>query len=215
MNNVNVINKAGKDVVVTVSNIDDDSIQVLIELQKNKVELSKLKPGDVFKSKSGTEYILWYFMDDGSAAILRKDVLEKKMKFGENNNFDGSNVDQYLNTTYIKELESEFGAENIVEHEVNLLSLDGLDDYGKIRRKVSIPTVFQYCNNRKTIGKNMETWWWLATPDSTPSGYGSGGVHYVGSDGGVNCGWYGDDGAVRPFFVLKSSIFASLDNVEA
>lgn len=211
MGKIDVINNATDNVVVTMNN-NDGNIQIVINVIdaiNGKVELSSLKPGDTFKGKNGTEYILWYFTEDGNAAVLRKDLLPTKMDFGSNNNFDGSKIDKYLNTEYLKEMESDFCAENILEHEVDLLSMDGYDDYGIIKRKVSIPTIDQYRHHRKTIGKNMKTWWYLATPDSTPSGCSSDDVRCVDSDGHVGYGWYFNDRSVRPFGVLKSSILVS------
>lgn len=201
-NKVNVINNAEKDVVVTVNNKDGNT-QIVIDLAPVKPDLSKLKPGDVFKGRSGTEYILWYITEDNHKAILRKDLLDEDMKFGKDNNFDGSKIDRYLNTTYIKEIEYDFGAENIVEHKVDLLSLDGEYDYGIITRKVSIPTIDQYRGHKKTIGKNMDRAWFLATPDSTTSGCGVHCVRYVDSNGIVYCGWYYGVKAVRPFFEIS------------
>ena len=130
------------------------------------------------------------------------------MKFGEDNNYNGSAVDRYLTNTYLKELERKFGADNIVEHEVDLLSLDGENDYGKITRKVSIPTLDVYRYNKKAIKKYIKEWWWLATPNSTPSGYGSDGVRCVDSDGRVGYRWCGSGlGAVRPFVFLSRKLF--------
>lgn len=208
MNNVNVINNAEKDINVTV-NKNDDKIEIVIDLMNKNFKLSSnLKAGDVFKDKDGDEYILLYFMPNGDAVVIKKDPL-KKMEFGSNNNYDGCNIDKYLCAEYLSELKRKFGKNNIVEHEVDLLSLDGEDDYGKITRKVSILTLDEYRHNKKAIKNYINEWFWLCTPDSTPSGYGSSLVRYVDSGGYVNCGWCGNCGAVRPRFVLSSSIFES------
>lgn len=208
MNNVNVINNAGKDINVTV-NKNDDKIEIVIDLTNNGFKLpNNLKAGDIFKDKDGEEYILLYFMSNGDAAVLTKNSL-KSMKFGSDNNYKGCNIDKYLCEEYLSELERKFGANNIVEHEVDLLSLDGEDDYGKITRKVSVLTLDEYRHNKKAIKNYINEWFWLCTPDSTPNGYGSGDVRCVDSDGGVDCGWCNDCGAVRPRFILSSSIFES------
>lgn len=212
-NNVNVINNIGKDVIVTVDG-NSENIKIIIDLVKNGVLLSSLKPGQVFKGKTGNEYILLE-LEDGSAGVIKKDFLPDKMKFGDNNNFDGSIVDKYLNNTYIKELEADFGAENILESEFDLLSMDGFSDYGKVKRKVGLLDFNRYRKYHSTaLKENMPSWWWLIDPNSTPSGCGSGNVRYVGSDGLMIYVWYDNVGAVRPFFFLKSSIFVSCDKVE-
>lgn len=208
MNNINVINNSEKDINVVI-NKNKDKVEIVIDLATKDFKLpNNLRAGDIFKDKDGEEYVLLYFMSNGDAVILKKDSL-KSMKFGSNNNYNRCNIDKYLCEEYLSELERKFGKNNIVEHEVNLLSLDGEDDYSKITRKVSILTLDEYRHNKKVIKNYIKEWFWLCTPDSTPSGCGSDYVRYVYSDGNVDCNWYGSCGAVRPRFVLKSSIFES------
>ena len=206
--NVNVINNVGKDVVVTV-NKENGNTQIVIDLAGNKVELSTLKAGDIFKSNDG-EYIVLEQFENGTTAVLRKELLEDTMKFNsDNNNWKLSSIRKYLNGDYLKELNEVFGEENIIEHAVDLLSLDGLDDYGTSIDKVSLLDIDQYRKYRKVIGENKDNWWWLLTPNSTPSGYSSDDVRYVDSGGDVGYCWCDGSGAVRPFFILKSDIFVS------
>ena len=213
MSKINVVNKIGEDVIVTVDG-NSENIKITIDLAEKGVQLSSLKPGQVLKGKTGTEYILLELEDD-RAGLLRKDLLPNRMEFGDNNNFDKSEIDKYLNNTYIKELEADFGAKNIIESEFDLLSMDGFNDYGKIKRKVGLLDFNRYRKHHSTVLKeNKEDWWWLIDPDSTPSGYGSGCVRCVSSCGRVDyrgCRW---SWAVRPFFILRSSIFVTCDKVE-
>ena len=83
--------------------------------------------------------------------------------------------------------------------------MDGLKDYDKVEGDIlSLMDIDLYRECRENI-TNVNDWYWLATPNSTPSGYGSGGVRCVDSGGGVGYGWYdGGGGAVRPFFILQS-----------
>lgn len=152
------------------------------------------------EDKNGTYYLM-----DGSL---------ENSKFGKTNNYADSYICKNLNESDLaKELKEKFG-DQLVPIETDLLSLDGLDDYGKVGGDIlAIPTIDLYRECRKKIS-NLDKWWWLATPDSTPSGYGSGYVQYVGSGGDVGCGWCDGSRAVRPFFILKSSIFVSCENVE-
>ena len=84
--------------------------------------------------------------------------------------------------------------------------------YGEVSGDIlAIPTLDLYRDCRKNIS-NLDQSWWLATPNSTPSGCGSGGVRVVNSGGDVYYGWCVGYGAVRPFFILKSSIFVSENN---
>lgn len=212
-NKVKVINNTKKEVNITVDQVGNIT-NIIIESPDKKIQLSELKPGDVFKGNNGAEFIFLETTSDGNVAVLRKDLLDTDMKFGKTNNFDCSCIDEYLNGEYINEIEKEFGVDNIVEHEVNLLSMDGLDDYGTIRRKVSLLSFDMYRKHRRMIGKNMERSWWLADPDSTPSGYGSDDVRYVDSCGYVDYDWCDGSRGVRPFLILKSSILVSLINTK-
>lgn len=205
-NNVNVINNAGSSVDVKVEE-KNGSVQILISCPTKSKDLRELKPGDTFKMKD-TEYIVCEQLNNGTTAVVRKECLDKTMEFGDDNNWKDSNWRQHLNDEYLKELEDMFGSENILEHEVDLTSLDGYDDYGISVDKVSVMNIDRYRKYHKFIG-NTETSHYLSTPDSTPSGYGSSYVRCVYGGGCVSyydCFW---DGGVRPFFILKSNIFVS------
>jgi hypothetical protein len=170
--------------------------------------LSDLPVGATF-SKSGKEFIVLEHFDDGNTAVIAKESLKDKMSYGANNNFAGSNIRKFLNTDYLGKFEDDFGVENIVEHDIDLLSLDGLDDYGVDKAKVSLLTIDQYRKYRKILGANLGSWWWLATPDSTPSGYGAAYARCVDSRGRIDYCDCGFSGGVRPFCILKSTIFVS------
>lgn len=166
-------------------------------ISKNYVSICG-KPVTAFKTdEKGTYYLL--------------DETLEFMVFGKNNNYSKSEIREFLNDCdFVKELKAEFG-ERLVPITTDLLSLDGLNDYGKcVGDFLALLTLDLYRENRKKIN-GIESSYWLATPDSTPSGYGFGGVQYVRSDGYVDCGWYGNWRGVRPFFIIKSSIIESLN----
>lgn len=195
--------------MTNLSKNEREQLLAIIAKANSKFKMPKnLKPGDIFKDIDGDEWIFLYCeTETGDACILKKESLTK-MKFGTDNNYDGSDIDKYLTDTYLKELERKFGIDNIVEHEVDLLSLDGENDYGKITRKVSIPTLDMYRYNKKAIKKYIKEWFWLATPDSTPNGFSSVNVQCVSSSGSVSYGWYDvGSGAVRPFVFLSRKLF--------
>lgn len=141
--------------------------------------------------EKGTYYLLDGFLEEST--------------FGKNNNYSESNIRKKLTDSDLaKELNKEFG-DRLTPITLDLLSLDGLDDYGIVEGDtLAIPTLDLYRECRKSI-PNSDNWWWLATPDSTPSGAGAFYVRVVYSDGDVGydgCGW--DVGGVRPFFILQS-----------
>ena len=141
---------------------------------------------------------------DGNRVYYLLDGIFTKSGFGRNNNYANSYIREKLNDSDLaKKLKEEFG-EKLVPIKTDLLSLDGLDDYGVVEGDVlAIPTIDLYRECRKNISK-IDTWWWLATPDSTPSGYSSDVVRYVSSFGRVGYGWCDGVGSVRPFFILES-----------
>ena len=205
--NINVINNVDKELNVIVNKENNDNIEIIIDLKNNKINLLALKPGDVFH-KSNVEYIVLEQLPDKQTAVIRRYLLENEMEFdSDNNNWKTSSLRERLNNNvdgYLREVEDAFGKDQIVTHTVDLLSLDGLDDYGTSNDKISLLNIDQYRKYRKILGENMDNWWWLLTPDSTPSGSGSRYVQFVDSDGCVFYGLCGYDGGVRPFFIVQS-----------
>lgn len=208
--NINVINNMGKEVNVTISE-SENGVQIVIDRPQEKVCLADLKQYTHFFDSDGAEYIVCDQFITGIAAVLKADILENNMKFGQNNNWAESEIREYLNNEYLKELERKFGEENIVEHKVDLLSMDGFNDYGCTMDKVAIRTFDEY--RKHSMGISLVKSEWLATPTQTPSRNcsGSDGVGLVDSYGCVNWGWCGDCWGVRPVFFLESSIFVSLE----
>ena len=127
-----------------------------------------------------------------------------KSKFGTDNNYANSAVrKELLEHEFTLSLQEEYG-DALVPVTMNLTSLDGLKDYGTVTDVVGIPDIVLYRECRENIFVG-DDWWWLSTPDSTPSGNGSSCVQCVG--GGGNVVWDGADfygRSVRPFFILKS-----------
>lgn len=207
--NINVINNMGKEVNVTISESENGVQIVLDPLQDKKVCLADLPQYAHFFDSDGEEYILIEHFDNGTVSVLRANILDELMQFGDNNNWAESSLRKFLNNEYLKELERKFGEENIIAHKVDLLSMDGFDDYGYTMDKVAIRTFDEY--RKHSMGVSLVDSERLATPVQTPSRNGSDYVEFVYSYGGVDWGWYGNCRGVRPFFFLKSSIFVSLE----
>lgn len=189
----------------------DSNLEKLLGI--DKVELSKVEPGQVIKSDIGIEYIVLEQCNNGATRVIRKDLLPERKEFDSNsNNFATSSLRKYLNDEYYKEeIVPGFGECSVIEHDIDLLSLDGFDDYGTCGVKVGLLTIDDYRKYHKNLLKdNMDSWWWLSTPDSTPTGYGDGFVRFVSSRGNVYYDGYRYDKGVRPDLILKSNIFVSL-----
>ena len=134
--------------------------------------------------------------------------LEDNMRFGSNNDWKESSIREYLNGEFAEKLANEIGAENIIEFERDLLSLDGRTEYGSCMDKVSLLTFDEYRKNRKNI-PNAGYCWWLLTPDSTPCNNDSEWIRVVSPSGYIIIKYcYYDDG-VRPVCIFSSEIFES------
>lgn len=205
--NINVINNVDKELNVIVNKENNDNIEIIIDLKNDNIDLLALKQGDVFH-KNNVEYIVLEQLPDKQTVVIRKYLLENKMEFdSDNNNWKTSSIRERLNNNvdgYLREVEDAFGKDKIVTHTVDLLSLDGLDDYGTSNDKISLLTIDQYRKYRKILSENINKWWWLLTPDSTSSGSSASYVQYVRSGGFVCCGRCGCGGGVRPFFIIQS-----------
>ena len=110
---------------------------------------------------------------------------------------------------FAQELAEIVGWENIVLHKVDLTTDDGLKDYGVVERRASLITADMYREFVEILDTvNPKCWWWLATAHSTKR---------HGNDAWVKCvspsGYFGSYCyyviGVRPFCILKSTIFVS------
>ena len=179
-------------------------------LPDREKRLGDFEPGDAFKIGEHEFFVLEQYPN--ATAVLYKGLLEKSMKFGENNNFaDDSCVVRERLDDLSSELANLAGAENLIEHNVDLTSDDGLDDYGTTTAKVSLLTASQYREYVRIIDEHkIDKWWWLVTPYSTPTHEDADWIKCVSPrghfDGGIYCG----DRGVRPFCILNSNIFVSV-----
>ena len=123
--------------------------------------LSDIPVGGVFKIGE-REFIVLEHTDYGTA-VLFKDLYVDDVEFGENNNFDGSNVDKICGE-FAAELEDLIGEDSLLLHEVDLTADDGLRDYGTVERKVSLLTADMYRRHVYTIDMHKVDAWWLYYP---------------------------------------------------
>lgn len=139
------------------------------------------------------------------------DRMSDSMKFDSDcNNWESSDLRNYLNTDFCKKLEEEIGEENIIEFERDLSSLDGQTEYGKCMDKVSLLSVDEYRKYRKLI-PNADYWWWTLSPWSTKCNDDETWITVVSSRGYFDIYGYDSDDGVRPFCIFPSSIFESED----
>lgn len=181
---------------------------------KNKTQtkqLSEIEIGGTFKVGAHEFFVLEH--GEGKTSVLYKDLLENGMSFGQNNNFGDSNscVVRKRLQEFAEELKSIIGADNLLEHVVDLTSDDGLDDYGKTAANVSLLTCGLYRRFVKVIDKHkINEYWWLVTPFSTPTHGDNEWIKCVSPLGDIFLNGFDLINGVRPFCILNSNIFVSI-----
>ena len=126
-------------------------------------------------------------------------------EFGATNDYRESFIRKKLDESELKAQIEDTYKERIVPVSVNLTSMDGFKEYGKVSDTLGIfdiPFFMKYGENIPLIENPV----WTATPNQTKKRRDTRYVQIVYSYGRVDyrgCYWYGY--GVRPFFILKSS----------
>lgn len=203
MSKVTVVPADGK---IIIENVPNEMIRSLLG-NGTLTTLDKIEPGEVVKAGM-FEIIVLEHLEDGTAIIF-KNALEKRIQFdSKSGNWISSDLRNYLNTDFYKTLSTNFGAENILEHTVDLTTVEGSKKYGTVQDKVSLLTCSLFSKYHDILEKyKLDKWWWLCTPIDVPN-YGdcARAVYGNGLLFCINCLIVG---GVRPFCILKSNIFVS------
>ena len=204
----NYINFEGKKIALTDEQIEQLRAVVSAKIPDADTTLESIAIGETFKLGE-YEFIALERIGDDETAVILKDLLFERERFGDNNDYSVSNVDR-LCIDFGKKIKAIVGEENLVEHIVDLTSDDGLKDYGTVKRFMSLITADMYRRYVEIFDKyKIEKWWWLATPWSTPKHEDSAWIKCVSPLGLLSNFYdYGHFG-VRPFCILKSNIFVS------
>ena len=177
-------------------------------MSENKILFPGVKPGDTFLI-GDTEYIRFPDTPEGTP-VVRKDIAFYS-RFGDNNDFRSSDILKRLQEEVLPQIIEAVGEENACEFETDLTTLDGLKNYGTMRSRIGLPTFDFYRANVAIFDRyKPDSWWWTATADTAQPHYDPIWVTCVSPAGGifdVNC--FIDGRGVRPFCILKSSIFGS------
>lgn len=173
---------------------------------EKKVLFPAVKDGDIVRI-GNREYIK-FPERDGMVPVITKNIQFNSV-FGDNNDFRISKVRKALEEKYLPEMIEAVGAENICTIRTDLTALTGQKNYGVMESLVSLPTLDFYREHAEIFMKhNVDEWWWLATPDAMKPVENPYWILCVSPSGFIyiNCSFsYG----VRPFYLLKSSIFGS------
>lgn len=183
----------------------------MLEEKENasKVQLSTLNPGDVFKI--GEHDFIVLEQKQEQTMVISKGFMAEDKKFDDDSrDYNESSLKNLIESSIQPIIENAVGADNIIEHEVNLTSVDMQNEFGSCRCKVR-PIIFDEARkyNDLLVNKDLDDWWWTCTPWSTKERGYTYSITVVSSSGDVS-----DDGCdggrgVRPFCILKSNIFVS------
>lgn len=180
----------------------------MLEEKENagKVELSTLKPGEVFKVAEHDFIVLE--QQEGQTEVISKVFMAEDVFFGANNNYKESSVKELIESKIQPIIEAAVGTENIIEHEVDLVSVKMQKEYKSCRCKVRLITFDEARKfNNFLVSKNLGDWWITCTPWSTAKRKDDYAITTVTSDGCIFDATNHDNYGVRPFCILKSNIF--------
>lgn len=204
MNNYIMVN--GQKIELT-----DDQAKLILRAtaEAPTIELGELDEGSTFKIGEH-EFVVLEQKGDVTCAILAGLLPDNTVFSKTNNNYDDSTVDGICND-FGEEIAAIVGDENILPHSVDLEANDGLRDYGTISRKASLLTANLYRRYVDVLDQHKpNAWWWLATPHSTKRHDDDSWALCVSPSGDISSdSCFVNGNGVRPFCILKSSIFES------
>lgn len=179
-----------------------------------KAVLSSIKPGEVFKW-GGVELVALEQTGDACICITKDFATDGCIAFEsksrhQRNNFRGSDILDWLIEWLDGILErDDVEKDDALTFRIDLMSVDGMNDYGFMTTPVGLLTLDEYRKYRAFIPP-VGDWSWLATPWSCRASY-EGTAAFVNAGGSVydDYVYYARCGA-RPALHLKSSIFVSI-----
>lgn len=148
---------------------------------------------------------------NGTTKVISKDFMAEDIVFDEDTrDYNKSNLKKIIENDIQPIIEDELGADKIIEHTVDLTSVDMQHEFEPCTCKVR-PITFDEARkyNDLIANKNLNDWWWTCTPWSTESRnwkYATAVVAPSGFISRINCV---NSNGVRPVCILKSNIFVS------
>lgn len=157
---------------------------------------------------AGMDWLILDKTEKGYFAILNGFDEKERTFDSTSNNWITSKLRNELNARFLKKITDELGKDAVIEFDRDLLSMDGQTEYGHCKDKISFLTVDEYRKYRKLL-PNMDKWWWLLTPWSTPVNDFSTTITVVSPTGNFCNVNYSCVYGVRPVCIFSSSIFES------
>ncbi len=175
------------------------------------VQLLTLEPGEIFKVGEHDFIVLEQKAQMSQTVVISKEFMaEDKVFDNDCGDYNKSRLKKLIETDIQPLIESAVGADNLVEHEVDLTSVDMQKEFGSCTCKVR-PITFDEARqyNNLLVNKDLNDWWWTCTPWSTEERGWKYSIAVVSSSGFVGSWSYYSSLGVRPVCILKSNIFVS------
>ena len=176
---------------------------------KNKVVLSSLVPGETFKIGEH-DFIVLNQGEDCTEVVSKGFMAENKVFDNDTRDYAKSSLKKLIEEEIQPVIEENIGVDNIIEHNVDLTSVDNQHEFDKCKCKVR-PITFDEARkyNNLLANEGLGDWWWTCTPWSTAERNWNYSIAVVSSSGVINDDSCDDGSGVRPFCILKSNIFVS------
>ena len=185
-------------------------VRILEEKEKGtQVELSTLMPGEIFKI--GEYDFIVLKQEAGQTKVISKEFMASGVQFDdETKDYNASSLKKLIENDIQTIIEKEVGADNLIEHEVDLISVDMQQEFEPCRCKVR-PVTFDEARefNLLLVNKDLNDLWWTCTPWSTQERGWKYSMAVVSPSGNFYYNDYDFNYGVRPFCILKSNIFVS------
>ncbi len=175
---------------------------------KDKVELSTVAPGGVIDLGEDEFVVLGH--DEGGTLVISKDFMEEDVKFGDNTDFNGSNVQRVLYEDILPKIEEVVGKDSILSQTVKLTTVDNQDIYKDVAGRIRLLTFDEARKyNPLIVNEELDDYWWLMTPWTSNDRLNYP-VAVVSPSGRIVSRSCRNQNGVRPVLYLKSNIFVSL-----
>lgn len=177
-----------------------------------KEKLADLWPGTEFKVGEHTFIVLEH--TENGTCVISKGFMAKDVVFDENSrDYNVSSLKKLIEEDIQPIIERVVGSENLVEHSVELTSVDMQSEFCWVSGCKVRPITFDEARkyNQLIVNKELNGWWWTLTPWSTAERGWSSSIAVVSPSGIIYNRNHRNGSGVRPFCILKSDIFVSLE----
>ena len=135
--------------------------------KESKIKLSELKRGESFMIGEHEFIVLDKGLD--VTKVISKGFMAENISFdSDTKDYNKSEIKKFIEEKIQPVIESEVGAENIVEHEISLRSIDMQKEFEDVSAKVRLITFDEArLYNDLLVNEDLDNWWWTLTPWST------------------------------------------------